>query len=214
MFYVDLNYLKKVGLYFDKESGTIKLRDYSSYKYPTLSCRLKDGWDTSVSENESGNGNFVFVLSYFVSDDFNKQQIEFSFEDWQQSGKDGEAFKVLRSSGFFQYFSITNSLIMSVFSSRLKGRKAWKKRSWQLPLKNAQVLEAFGVDPKLLKKDKKFSVDEMKIVQNITELDEIMRKCIIRSARDFSYMPFDLYFDSYKKKLFLQSVISAPLLTR
>ena len=202
MFYVDLDYLKKVGLYFDENFGTIRVRK-SSYRYPTLSCRLEDDGN---NENNIAS-NLVFVLSYFISDDYNKQQIEFTLSDWQQFGKDCEVFKVLKTSQFFRYFSVTNDLVMNVYKSRLKGRKAWKKRNWKLPFRNAKVLEAFGITKELRSVTNANSFDAVKIVEDIVELDEIMKQCIAKAAKDFSYMPFDLFFDCYKKKLALQKKI-------
>ena len=195
MFVVDLDYLEKVGLYYDEEKDFMRVRK-NSFRYPTLSCRMSD----------EGEG-FVLVLSYFVSDDFNKQQIEFSLQDWQEFGKDCEVFKVLKTSEFLRYFSITNTLVMNVYKSRLKGRKAWKKRNWALPFRNAQVREVFGIERMLKEVAGASSLNVVKIVEEIVELDKIMNNCIHKSAKDFSYMPFDLYYDCYKKKLSLQKKI-------
>ena len=201
MFYVDLDYLKKVGLYYDGTLKKVSVRK-SSYRYPTLSCRL-DG------------DELVFVLSYFISDDYNKQQIEFTLADWQEFGKEGEKLETLRKSRFFDYFTITNSLVLEVYKSRLKGRKAWKKRVWSLPFRESKVLEAFGIEK--MRKEVAGASSSLNI-EKISELDEIMKRCIAKAAKDFSYMPFDVYFDCYKKKLALLrkvegNEVSLPLRT-
>lgn len=201
MFVVDLKYLKKVGLYYDESVDFIRIRK-NSFRYPTLSCK----------QDDEGEG-FILVLSYFVSDDFNKQQIEFTIDEWQQFGMDMKKFETLKKSEFLRYFSITNTLVMNVYKSRLKGRKAWKKRNWQLPFRNAQVREAFGVEGgRKTNNDVGFSsIDNVALVEKIVECDEVMKNCVIKAARDFSYMPFDLYFEFYKKKLSLSKKIDSSI---
>ena len=208
MFVVDLKYLKKVGLYYDESVDFIRIRK-NSFRYPTLSCKLgeDDGGKDEIASN------LVFTLSYFISDDYSKQQIEFTIEDWQQFGKEGEVFKNLKASHFFEYFSITNTLVMNVYKSRLKGRKAWKKRNWALPFRNSSVRNAFGVGERnnvsLVR-----SVDYVKSVEQIIELDEVMKLCIVKASQDFSYASFDVYFDCYKKKIKLTKKIENDSLER
>ena len=202
MFVVDLKYLKKVGLYYDEELGIIRIRkSSSSFRYPTLSCKLRDEGDFGKDEIAS---NLVFTLSYFVSDDFNKQQIEFTIDEWQQFGMNGELFKGLKNSRFFDFFSITNTLVMNVYKSRLKGRKAWKRRNFKLPFKVSSVRDAFGVGGGRNDISSTCSFDYVKTVERIVELDKLMNLCVHKACRDFSYAPFDVYFDCYKKKLKLE----------
>lgn len=204
-------YLKKVGFKLSEVSVILK----DNYRFPTLSCKLKEGDDG----NQIGD-NLIFVLSYFISDDFNKQSIEFSFEDWYNwkrgKGEESETCfsvslfdSVSRNLGFnfFDYFSITESLLTDVFQSRLKGRKAWKKRNWKLPVRWANVYKAFGIEHKK-SVNVKATVDNVKIINEIAELDEVMNLCVYKAAKDFSYAPFDVYFDSFKKKRKLQFILN------
>ena len=210
MFVVDLKYLKKVGLYYDESVDFIRIRK-NSFRYPTLSCKLEEK-EVDGGKDEIAS-NLVFTLSYFISDDYSKQQIEFTIEDWQQFGKEGEVFKNLKASHFFEYFSITNTLVMNVYKSWLKGRKAWKKRNWALPFRNSSVRNAFGVGERnnvsLVR-----SVDYVKSVEQIIELDEVMKLCIVKASQDFSYASFDVYFDCYKKKIKLTKKIENDSLER
>jgi hypothetical protein len=214
MFVVDLKYLKKVGLYYDESADFMRVRK-NSFRYPTLSCKLREE-DEDEDGNQIGN-NLIFVLSYFISDDFAKQQIEFTIEDWQQFGMDCELFKNLRKNDFFHFFSITNTLVMNVYKSRLKGRKAWKKRNWALPFRNSSVREAFGVGERANERNNVSlvrSVDYVKSVEQIVELDNVMNLCVHKAAQDFSYAPFDVYFDCYKKKIKLTKKIEDDSLER
>lgn len=203
---VAVDYLKKVGV---KSDGSVSS---SNYRFPTISCKLRD----DGGKNEIAS-NLVFTLSYFISDDFSKQSLEFTFQDWynwKKGNNEIETFSsvvncIKRNLGFdfFQYFSITETLLTRIYQSRLKGRKAWKKRNFRLPLKKSAVLKAFGVEKTSGTCSFAQSPDLVKVVENIVELDEVMHKCVLRAARDFSYAPFDVYFDCYKKKLKLERII-------
>ena len=212
---VAVDYLKKVGV---KSDGSVSS---SNYRFPSISCKLRDEDDGGKNEIAS---NLVFTLSYFISDDFSKQSLEFTFQDWY-NWKRGEEIEnevsvssfdtIKRNLGFdfFQYFSITETLLTRIYQSRLKGRKAWKKRNFRLPLKKSAALKAFGVErvsSERIDGGHSFSSppDLVMVVENIVELDEVMHKCVLRAARDFSYAPFDVYFDCYKKKLKLEKMMS------
>lgn len=206
---VAVDYLKKVGV---KSDGSVSS---SNYRFPSISCKLKE----EIVGNDVAD-NLVFVLSYFISDDFSKQSLEFTFQDWYnwkrkeeiEQGEISSSFDCIKRNlgfDFFQYFSITETLLTRIYQSRLKGRKAWKKRNFKLPLKKSAVLKAFGVE--MNGRNAVSSVqspDLVKVVENIVELDEVMHKCVLRAARDFSYAPFDVYFDCYKKKLKLEKMMS------
>lgn len=204
---VAVDYLKKVGV---KSDGSVSS---SNYRFPSISCKLRD-----EGENENADSNLIFSLSYFISDDFSKQSLEFTFQDWynwKKGNNEIETFSsvvrnIKRNLGFdfFQYFSITETLLTRIYQSRLKGRKAWKKRNFRLPLKKSAVLKAFGVER--IDGGHSFSSppDLVKVVENIVELDEVMHKCVLRAAQDFSYAPFDVYFDCYKKKLKLERIMN------
>lgn len=204
---VAVDYLKKVGV---KSDGSVSS---SNYRFPSISCKLRDEDDG----NQIGN-NLIFVLSYFISDDFSKQSLEFTFQDWYNwKRKEDEEVgtssfdNISRNLGFdfFQYFSITETLLTRIYQSRLKGRKAWKKRNFRLPLKKSAVLKAFGVERVSSERiDGGRPLDYVKTVENIVELDEVMHKCVLRASQDFSYAPFDVYFDCYKKKLKLERIMN------
>lgn len=199
------DYLKKVGFKLDSFKIVVK----PNYRFPTLSCKLNDEED-----------GLVFSLNYFISDDFSKQSLDFTFEDWynwkrrsdigcSDSTSSVSTFDVIeRNVGFrfFQYFSITETLLTNVYQSRLKGRKAWKKRNWYLSIRWANVYKAFGIEHKK-SIDKNVTTDLVKVVDEIVELDKLMNLCVHKACQDFSYMPFDLYYDCYKKKLALQKKI-------
>lgn len=208
---VAVDYLKKVGV---KSDGSVSS---SNYRFPSISCKLRD-----EGENENADGNLIFSLSYFISDDFSKQSLEFTFQDWynwKKGNNENETFSsvvrnIKRNLGFdfFQYFSITETLLTRIYQSRLKGRKAWKKRNFRLPLKKSAVLKAFGVEKVNEKTSETCSFtrspDLVKVVENIVELDKLMNLCVHKACRDFSYAPFDVYFDCYKKKLKLERIMN------
>ena len=214
---VAVDYLKKVGV---KSDGSVSS---SNYRFPSISCKLRDEDD---GENENADGNLIFSLSYFISDDFSKQSLEFTFQDWYnwKRKEDEEVGTSVSSSSFdnisrnlgfdfFQYFSITETLLTRIYQSRLKGRKAWKKRNFRLPLKKSAVLKAFGVErvsSERIDGGHSFSSppDLVKVVENIVELDKLMKLCIAKASQDFSYAPFDVYFDCYKKKLKLERIMN------
>lgn len=204
---VAVDYLKKVGV---KSDGSVSS---SNYRFPTISCKLRN----EGGKNEIAS-NLVFTLSYFISDDFSKQSLEFTFQDWynwKKGNNEIETFSsvvrnIKRNLGFdfFQYFSITETLLTRIYQSRLKGRKAWKKRNFRLPLKKSAVLKAFGVETNGRNAVSSVqSPDLVKVVENIVELDKLMNLCVHKACRDFSYAPFDVYFDCYKKKLKLERII-------
>ena len=215
VYFVD--YLKKVGFKLTKTSVALK----ENYRFPTLSCKLEEGKE--VVGSDAGN-NFVFSLSYFISDDFSKQSLEFSFEDWYnwkrkeeveerecRSGSSSSSglFETIEKNvgfPFFQYFSITETLLTKVYQSRLKGRKSWKKRNWKLSVRWANVYKAFGCEKKKNVRVNT-SPDLVKVIENIIELDKVMQNCIVKAAKDYSYAPFDVYFDCYKKKLKLEKIV-------
>lgn len=205
---VAMEYLKKVGVRVNVEK--VVNIDETNYRFPTISCKLND--------EEEG---FVFSLNYFISDDFSKQSLEFTFEDWynwkrrSDIGDECNFASVVRvvekhlGFKFFNYFSITETLLTRVYQSRLKGRKAWKKRNFRLGLKKASTLKAFGIEGGSGRNDvSSVSVDNITLIEKIVELDEIMHKCVLRASQDFSYAPFDVYFDCYKKKLSLERKLS------
>lgn len=210
---VAVDYLKKVGV---KSDGTISS---SNYRFPTISCKLRDEGEIEKSTGCRVSDNLIFSLSYFISDDFSKQSLEFTFQDWY-NWKRGEEIEnevsvssfdsIKRNLGFdfFQYFSITETLLTRIYQSRLKGRKAWKKRNFRLSLKKSAVLKAFGVETNGRNAVSSVqSPDLVKVVENIVELDKLMNLCVHKAAQDFSYAPFDVYFDCYKKKLKLERII-------
>lgn len=196
-----LEYLKKIGFVLDDNRNDVIIK--RNFRFPTLSCRLAD----SVIAADSNNA-IVFVLSYFVSDDFAKQQVEFSFDEWNEKGLDADAFlKVKRDvPQLFDFFSIQNSLLNRIFVSRLHGRKAYKKRNFPLAIKWARVKKEFGViDNTNTIVDSVVGVggddvdSNVEINNKIIYLNNVMQNCVKKAAESYSYMPFELYFDSYKK---------------
>lgn len=196
-----LEYLKKVGFALDDDDIIIK----RNFRFPTLSCRLADSVITS------GDNALVFVLSYFVSDDFAKQQVEFSFDEWNDKGFDAEAFaKVKRDvPQLFDFFSIQNSLLNRIFVSRLNGRKAYKKRNFPLAIKWARVKKEFGVISDAVSNSVVAIGDDVEINNKIVYFTSVMQNCVKKAADTYSYMPFELYFDSYKKVKRLRNIVDA-----
>lgn len=188
-----LEYLKRVGFALVDDDVIIK----HNFRFPTLSCRLAD----SVIVDDDNNA-LVFVLSYFVSDDFAKQQVEFSFDEWNDKGLDADAFlKVKRDvPQLFDFFSIQNSLLNRIFVSRLHGRKAYKKRNFPLAIKWARVKKEFGViSDAIVNSVVAIGDSNVEINNKIIYLNNVMKNCVKKAAESYSYMPFELYFDSYKK---------------
>ena len=199
-----LEYLKRVGFVLD-DDVIIK----RNFRFPTLSCRLAD----SVIVDDDNNA-IVFVLSYFVSDDFAKQQVEFSFDEWNDKGLDADAFDKVRRDvpQLFDFFSIQNSLLNRIFVSRLHGRKAYKKRNFPLAIKWARVRKEFGVIDNTNAIDNSVGVgvdSKVEINNKIIYLNNVMQNCVKKAAESYSYMPFELYFDSYKKLKRLRNIVDA-----
>lgn len=200
-----LEYLKRVGFALNDNRNDVIIK--RNFRFPTLSCRLAD----SVITN--GDNALVFVLSYFVSDDFAKQQVEFSFDEWNDKGLDADAFdKVKRDvPQLFDFFSIQNSLLNRIFVSRLHGRKAYKKRNFPLAIKRARVRKEFGVIDNTNTIDNSVSgvVVDSEINNKIVYFTSVMQNCVKKAAETYSYMPFELYFDSYKKLKRLRNIVDA-----
>lgn len=195
-----LEYLKRVGFALNDNRNDVIIK--RNFRFPTLSCRLAD----SVIVDDDNNA-LVFVLSYFVSDDFAKQQVEFSFDEWNDKGIDAEAFDKVRRDvpQLFDFFSIQNSLLNRIFVSRLHGRKAYKKRNFPLAIKWARIKKEFGVIAGTGTVSNSVIGDsvgvggEVEINNKIIYLNNVMQNCVKKAAETYSYMPFELYFDSYKK---------------
>ena len=200
-----LEYLKRVGFALNDNRNDVIIK--RNFRFPTLSCRLAD----SVIVDDDNNA-IVFVLSYFVSDDFAKQQVEFSFDEWNEKGLDAEVFdKVKRDvPQLFDFFSIQNSLLNRIFVSRLHGRKAYKKRNFPLAIRWARVRKEFGVIDNTNAIDNSFGVgvgENREINNKIVYFTSVMQNCVKKAAESYSYMPFELYFDSYKKVKRLNGII-------
>lgn len=172
-----LEYLKKVGFRLN-ESNDVSLQ--RNYRFPTVSAKL-----------DEDDEQIIFVLSYFVSDDYAKQQIEFDFYDFLA---DKKSICPREFPDFFDYFSISQTLLSKVYKSRLKGRKAWKKRNWELSVRWANVRKAFGIVKKVGSGGSGVSVGSLEA------LNKILNDCIDKAAKDYSYLPFNLYFETLKKK--------------
>lgn len=199
-----LEYLKRVGFALNDNRNDVIIK--RNFRFPTLSCRLAD----SVIVDDDNNA-LVFVLSYFVSDDFAKQQVEFSFDEWNDKGLDADAFlKVKRDvPQLFDFFSIQNSLLNRIFVSRLHGRKAYKKRNFPLAIKWARVKKEFGVidNTNAIGGGVSGVVVDSEINNKIVYFTSVMQNCVKKAAESYSYMPFELYFDSYKKLKRLNGII-------
>lgn len=189
-----LEYLKRVGFALNDNRNDVIIK--RNFRFPTLSCRLADN-------------ALVFVLSYFVSDDFAKQQVEFSFDEWNDKGLDADAFDKARRDvpQLFDFFSIQNSLLNRIFVSRLHGRKAYKKRNFPLAIKWARVRKEFGVISDAIDNSVSGVVVDSEINNKIVYFTSVMQNCVKKAAESYSYMPFELYFDSYKKLKRLNGII-------
>ena len=176
--FVNNVYLSKIG--FSLDNNVISCNPNS--KFPGIYAKLDD------------NDNIIFVLSFYVNDDFNKCSITFSFEEWNELGY--SLFDGKLPVNFFDFFSIHYSLLNRIYSSRLNGRKAWKKRLFHLPIKWSKVYNAFGLSyTKASSSSNEKEVDSSVLV----ELQSVMDNAIKKAASDFSYAPFDIFFDAFKK---------------